>query len=415
MRHSNLKVLHLVPYNPVQPDFGGALRIYHVLQHLLNNYDVTVAGFGTKEQEEMLIQEFPQLKGKSYFHNHVNEGLSREIVKLKSVLTNTSAWRLLTQSVEFERIIDNLFKKEQFDLVISEFPVIGMYTSKYSVKSIINCHNVEYDNFRRMTQVSGLLKRWFYKKQADIFFKEETEALRQQNALLVTSNLDIDELEITVPGVPKYLVPNGVDTTFFSPDENIQHPHSLVFVGMMGYVPNYDGIQFFLEEVFPHVLKKYPDCTITIVGKNTPEFITSQASENVIITGFVEDTRPYINAASVYVVPLRMGSGTRLKVMEALAMKKPVVSTSIGCEGIDVTREKNILIEDDPKAFADAVMRLFENHELRSKLSENGHKLVHEKYDWQSVCKEIDTCISHMFSENSLKTSSHSSSEPATA
>lgn len=393
-----MKILHLVPYNPVNPSFGGALRVYHVLKHLLANYDVTIAGFGTKEQEELLVEEFPELKGQTLFIDHRYDGLNRELAKLKTVFMNKSSWRIVTESSEFEEKIDQLFQKEQFDLSISEFPVMEMYSSKHNVKRIVNCHNVEYDNFRRMTIASNPLRRWFYKHQAKIFFHEETHTLNRQDALLVTSERDIQELERTVPDTPKYLVPNGVDTEFFTPKENVTNPHSLVFVGMMQYLPNVDGIEFFLEEVFPLVLEKYPDCKVTIIGKNPPESVTSLKSENVEFTGFVDDTRPYIDKAAVYIVPLRMGGGTRLKVMEAMAMKKAVVSTSIGCEGIDVSHGENILIEDQPKDFANAICTLFENYELRNRLKDNGYKLVHQKYDWKSVCSEIDTAIKHLFS-----------------
>lgn len=380
-----MKVLYLIPYSPANPVFGGALRIYHLLKHLCTYHDVTVAGFSTPQEELKLLDQFPALEGKTHFVAYPYTYKNARWRLLQSVFSKHSNWYQLTKSKLFQQKLDWLFEEESFDIIQSEFPVMAMFRFNSDAVKIIDSHNVEYDNFKRMAQVKNPFKKLFYHLEAYKFYKEETAVCAQQDALLVTSARDISLFNETTPDVRKYLIPNGVDTTYFQPFKAAPVRHSMVFVGMMKYVPNYNGIIWFLNEIFPKILEFIPDASITIVGKNPPDSILKRASKNIIVTGFVEDTRPYIEKSSVYVVPLRMGGGTRLKIMEALAVKKPIVSTSIGCEGIDVQNGKSIMIGDTPDKFAARVIELFSNPERVAGLTDEGYALVNDKYRWESI------------------------------
>ena len=385
-----MKILYLVPYSPANPVFGGALRIYHLLTHLSKFHDVTVAGFSTPEEEKDLINQFPMLEGKTYLVDYPYSDRSVRWALLKSLFTIHSNWYQLSRSKLFQQKLNQLLALESFDIIQSEFPVMAMFSYDTSAIKIIDAHNVEYDNFKRMAKVKNPFKKLFYHLEAFKFYREETKVCREQDALLVTSERDISIFDETVPDVPKYLIPNGVDTNYFKPFTVLPEPYSMVFVGMMKYVPNYDGITYFLDEIFPKILQKVPLATITIVGKNPPQSILSRANQNIIVTGFVEDTRPYIEKSAVYVVPLRMGGGTRLKIMEALAVKKPIVSTSIGCEGIEVVNGESILIADNSDEFANKVIELFENPALSKSITEKGYELVMNLYKWESIGLKMD-------------------------
>lgn len=391
-----MKILYLIPYSPANPVFGGALRIYHLLTHLCKYHDVTVAGFSTPEEERELIKQFPRLAGKTHFVNYPYSDKSKRWSLIQSLFTTHSCWHQVTRSKPFQEKLDRLLAAESFDIIQSEFPVMAMFRNNSPAIKIIDSHNVEYDNFKRMAKVKNPFKKLFYHLEAYKFYREETAVCRQQDALLVTSERDISIFNQTVPGVSKYLIPNGVDTNYFQPFKTQPVPHSMVFVGMMKYVPNYDGIAWFLDEIFPKILEKIPDATITIVGKNPPQSILSRASQNIIVTGFVEDTRPYIEKSAVYVVPLRMGGGTRLKIMEALAVKKPMVTTSIGCEGIDVVNGESLLIADKPDEFADKVIELFTNPKRAEDLTEKGYELVKNQYRWESIGRQMDRAYNEL-------------------
>lgn len=396
------KILYLIPYSPANPVFGGALRIYHLLKHLYKYHDVTVAGFSTPEEEGELIKQFPLLAGKTHFVNYPYSERTARWSLIKSLFTSHSNWHQVTRSNEFQQKLDTLLAAETFDVIQSEFPVMAMFDYNSPAMKVIDAHNVEYDNFKRMAKVKNPFKKLFYHLEAYKFYKEETAVYAEQDALLATSERDISIFDQTQPEVPKYLIPNGVDTTYFQPFDTQPVPHSMVFVGMMKYVPNYDGITWFLDEVFPKILEKVPDATITIVGKNPPQSISSRADKNIIVTGFVEDTRPYIEKSAVYVVPLRMGGGTRLKIMEALAVKKPMVTTSIGCEGIDVVDGESILIADKPDEFAAKVIELFTHPKLAADITEKGYELVNSKYRWESIGLQMDQAYKELAELNSL-------------
>jgi len=385
-----MKVLYLIPYSPANPTFGGALRIYHILKHLCQYHEVTVCGFSTPEEEKELIESFPELKDHTYLLDPPYNRSSRRFGQLKSLFSSQSRWKQISTTDRMQETIDYLLESYSFDIIQSEFPVLAMYRFNSSAKKIIDCHNVEYDNFKRMTKVKNPLKKLFYHLEAYKFYKEETQICRKQDALLVTSKRDISIFNRSVPDTPKYLIPNGVDSNYFSPRKTASDPYSMVFVGMMKYTPNYDGINFFLDDIFPKILDVYPDATITIIGKNPPSSVTRRANKNIIVTGFVEDTRPYIDKSSVYIVPLRMGGGTRLKIMEALSMKIPLVTTSIGCEGIDLVNGHSALIADKPQVFADKIMELFANKKLASRLTENGYQLMMDKYRWENIGKRLE-------------------------
>jgi glycosyltransferase involved in cell wall biosynthesis len=388
-----MKVLHLHPYIPAPPDFGGAIRIYHILKHLTENHDVTVAGFGNRGDMEALLEAFPALKGKTHYVTHPWRRKLKKLIQFYSLFTDKSYWLNMSNTNRMQRNLEDLLSTHDFDLIQAEFPPMGAFNLKSDAIKILDAHNVEYDNFRRMSKLEGkALRRFFYTKEFKKFYKEEIEICRKQDAVFTTSDRDRQIFEEDLPEVPKYVIPNGVDMDFFHPaaPDTKPEPHSLVFVGTMGYVPNFDGIKYFLNDILPLIRKQIPDIKLYIVGKNAPAEIQEQAGDNVVITGFVDDVRPYVWKSSVYVVPLRMGGGTRLKVLEALAMKKPMVTTQIGCEGIDVTHGESALIANEPEAFSEAVIRLLKDKKLRQQIMDYGYELVGSKYSWDVIGEHLE-------------------------
>jgi glycosyltransferase involved in cell wall biosynthesis len=183
------------------------------------------------------------------------------------------------------------------------------------------------------------------------------------------------------------ILENGVDLDYFQKaPPGIAERLKLVFVGMMGWMPNSDGIKYFVSEILPRIRKEFPDIEIDIVGKDPPEDIVKLSEmPGIRVTGTVDDVRPFVWGAQVYVVPLRFGGGTRLKILEAFAMHKPVVSTSLGCEGIECRNGKELIIADSPSDFADAVILLLHDPAKREALSSNALQLVEATYGWQRL------------------------------
>lgn len=396
-----MKILHFFPYLPTPATFGGALRVYHILKHLSENYEVTVAGYCEYGDMDLFKKEFPSLVDKSHFiKRKFRRGVGRRLIQVASYLSSHSYWYNWSYSKELENNLNNLLAEQDFDVVMGEFASMGHFNLHTDAIRVIDAHNVEYDNFRRMSTLEfSWIRKNFYKREYERSYKEEIAAFKKQDALLVTSARDGSIIKKDVPEVPQFVIPNGVDTSYFSSGGVDPEPFSLVFTGTMGYVPNYDGMLYFLKQIFPIIKRSIPEAKIYIVGSNPPPTLLKHQSNSVIITGFVDDVRPYIDKASVFVVPLRMGSGTRLKVVEALSMQKPVVSTSIGSEGIDVTDNEDLLLRDEPEAFAEAVIELFSNGKLRSRLIDSGYNLVKSKYDWNVIGQSMDRAFLELMSK----------------
>jgi glycosyltransferase involved in cell wall biosynthesis len=229
-------------------------------------------------------------------------------------------------------------------------------------------------------------------------FKIDEIALWEKyDGITTTSIRDKEVIKKYVSGMKIEVIPNGVDTSYFKPAPTNSIEKALVFTGTMDYYPNVDGMAFFIREILPIILKEEPDLKLYIVGKNPPSQMKKFENSNIVITGFVNDIRPFVQRAAVYVVPLRVGGGTRLKILEAMAMEKPVVSTPIGCEGLEVEDEKNILIASDPHSFASYVLKLLRDATLRMRLGREGRQLVESKYDWLSISEKLESFYDRLF------------------
>ena len=386
-----MKVLHLMPYSPEPPIFGGALRTYHLLGHLVDRHEVTVVCFGTPGDSSRLKEKFANVRDVHTLPFSWPLRF-RRLGQFSAHWTRDSYFQFACRSKEMQSLLDGLFTRNEYDLLQVEFHFMGNFTLETDAVRVLDEHNIEYDNFRRMAvHTRSAVRRWYYGHEYKRLLREEADTCRKHDAIFLTSERDKAILDADVADVPKYIVPNGVDSSYFKPSGGPHEEFSIVFTGMMGYVPNYDGILWFLDRIFPHIRRVIPGVKIYVVGNNPPKSVLSRASDNVVITGFVEDVRPYVWKSAVYIVPLRMGGGTRLKVLEAMAMKKPIVTTSIGSEGIDVRDRESVLIADQPQAFAHSVIELLRDESLRNRLTRNGHELVRSRYEWSVIAGEVDS------------------------
>lgn len=382
-----------MPFSPVPPDFGGALRVYHLLKQVAKRHPVTVLTYGNPEDAGRIRREFdlPEVR----VVPPTWKASKRRVGQLFSTFTAHSFFQQSVVGPAFQGELDALLSSQRFDVVQTEFSHLGPFDLKTDALKVLDTHNVEYDNFRRMYESSPWgVKKLHYGLEFQKMKADELKWARAQDVVLATSDRD-KELFGQDLSVPIHVVPNGMDGEYFSPRPDVPvEETSLVFTGMMAYVPNHDGINWFCDEVLPLIAAKVPNVKLYVVGKNPPESILARKSPQVVVTGTVPDVRPYVWKSAVYVVPLRMGGGTRLKVAEALSMKKPMVSTRIGCEGIDLKDGESCLMADSPQDFADAVLRLLDDVRLRKVLAENGHQVARKKYDWNVIGETLERIYS---------------------
>jgi glycosyltransferase involved in cell wall biosynthesis len=281
------------------------------------------------------------------------------------------------------------------DLIQVEHSTNGIWLDGLgaSVPRILVCYDIrsllEYRFFKTgasLRQKPAALLEWLRMRS----YERRVTALF--NRIVVLSESERRKMGSLTGRTDIAIVPNGVDTRFFSPLEGASDPEALVFTGSMFWPPNYDAMRHCITEILPRIWRERPGVTLSIVGPRAPEFLRrlSASDRRITLHDYTGDQRPCIARAAAYIVPIRMGSGTRIKILEAMAMGKPVVSTAVGCEGHAVTNGRDILIADRPAEFASCVLRLLRDRGLADSLARAGLDLVRRVYDYRTLAPSFD-------------------------
>lgn len=391
-----MRILLLSPHVPA-PMAGASTRDYHMVRMLAEQHDVFLLTLNESIVEGIvpdrsdlahLVKSMRVIEGA---HNQ-----SKRRAQLMAALRGRSY--LLSRSIlpAMQQAIDEVCVQKQCDVVVCESVMLAGYRLPPGVRVIIDQHNLEYELCWRTYRQEKIGLRKFYSwLEAKRLRPEELRRCRNAKLVLVTSERELVELKRQEPACKVALVPNGVDTVFFQPANSVKEEEPrLVFTGSMDYYPNTDAALFFAHHCWPIIKAQIPEVAWTIVGKNPPPQIQLLAElPGVTVTGSVPDVRPYIEKASLAIAPLRIGSGTRLKILEAFAMQKAVVSTSLGCEGLQVKDGRELVIADEAKHFAAAVIRLLQHAEARGVLGVAGRRLVEAEYSWDVVGRRLREAI----------------------
>ncbi|MDA8172096.1 MAG: glycosyltransferase family 4 protein [Nitrospiraceae bacterium] len=264
-----------------------------------------------------------------------------------------------------------------------------------SKPAVLSAHNVESQIWKRYLENEGsLLKREYIRVQYKKLLAYEVALCRKYDRVAAVSRLDKEHFQRQYACRNVDIVPNGVDETYFKPADEAIEPNSIVFTGSMDWRPNQDGIRFFLREIWPEIKNELRGAKFYIVGRRPPGWLVKigAAGNDVIVTGGVEDVRPYIAKAGLYVVPLRIGGGSRLKILEALAMKKVVLSTTLGAEGLDLSNGVHLYLEDRPHEFARMAVHVLKSLGRHAHIAEKGCQAVLAGYTWDSIAELMDAC-----------------------
>ena len=386
-----MNILVLTPYIPYPPGFGGSVRIYHLIRQIGRRHDVHLLSFREEIGSGDPRGIEPFCRSVTLIDRRVGNKRSRQLMSLFS--PRSFQWRF-HYSRSMQAALDRLVAERSIDLVLVEFSQMAGFRFPAGVPVVLDEHNVEYDLLDRMAaHEGGAFRRLFNRIEAFKFRREELAAVRRASLTLVTSERDGRLLASHGPGLATEVITNGVDCGRFARPDGPRMPDAAVFVGATHYFPNEDGVLFFLLDIHEKIRKMKPGFKFTVVGGNPPPSVTVHRSRSVEVTGFVEDVRPYMWRASVFVVPLRMGGGTRFKIVEAMAAGVPVVSTRLGAEGIPVTDGRELLLADDPADFADAVLRILSDRDLADSLARAGLELVRRRFDWQVIGDSLNAVL----------------------
>lgn len=299
---------------------------------------------------------------------------------------------LAHRSSAFRTRISKLIATGNLDIVHFDTIALAQYLpEQLPCASVVTHHNIESMLMaRRSAAEKGYAARFYTRQQARKLESYEADHSPRFDMNIMMSSLDEAALRHLAPDIRTAVVPNGVDVEYFVPRPDEERP-VMIYTGGMNMFANRDAVLYFLHEIWPMIRKQIPDAQFFAVGQDPPPELCALATANsgIVVTGYVDDVRPFIAQAGVYVVPLRVGGGTRLKVVDAMAQGKAIVSTSLGCEGIDVIPDKTIMIADDPQEFAERVVYLLRNPSDRARLGQAAREMAVTRYAWPMVGERL--------------------------
>lgn len=391
-----MRVLYVMPDLPYPPHNGGKIRNFNFIQMMAEKgHDVTLVASDRRPEEDgraAALAPFCEELIAVPLEEQQTLAAKRR-VQLRSIASRHPYHRTCYFAPSMQKAIDRVVAARDYDVIHVAFAQMGYYSFPREIPIVLDNHNAEFDLLRRIyeNEARPSIRKLYSYLEWKKFERDELANCRAAQRCLVTSDRDKAIFEARLDDTPFEVLANGVDLDFYAPDTAAPVTDNvLLFTGTIDYFPNTEGLIFFFEEILPKIRAEVPDVRFVVAGRNPPPSVMRFAEEpGVTITGAVDDIRPYYRQAKIVVVPLRLGGGTRLKILEAMAMLKPVVSTSVGAEGNEAQDGEHLLLADDPASFAAAVVRLLGDDAERQRLEANGAKLVAETYDWNILVDQL--------------------------
>ena len=403
MSEGRLSILYVSPMPASPPRFGAQARMHGLMTQLARRHDLTVvmlvdntslrsrsAGGPCRLTAAMSCWSPDRTSGKAS---------RKRLLQLQSLASTRSFERRLAAVPEMQRALDRVLRAKRFDLVNLEFSFLGGCDLRQAPPNerlprlVVDSHNIDYELARQYARAGRSLAHRLY---AGVNWRklrrEELGTYRDADGVYLCSAEDERRLLDVVPGARTAVIPNAADVEYYQPRPTDPPPdgRTVVFFGLLSYAPNVDGVIYFVQKIWPRIAEAHPEARLKIIGGKPPRSLQPLAGPRVELTGFVPDLRPHLAAAAAVVVPLRLGGGTRLKIVEAMAMGKAIVSTTLGAEGIEAVPGRDLLIEDQPEAFADAVNRLLGDPELAARIGQSARGLAVERYSWSGAAQALE-------------------------
>lgn len=375
-------------------DTGGKIRSYNILRHLARNHHVTLLSYYGGQRDvayEADIQH--ELPGAQTIYTAALDGtvLAHSLGYLRRVFQSAPFAVSKFTHPEVKRVVATSLREKKFDVVVCDFLAASLnFPDVLATPTVLFQHNVESALWRRRASTeSNTAKRLVYQIEANKMARYERAALHKFHHVIAVSEHDRQQMIAMSAGSGITVVPTGVDIQKYAVVAPAKaDPPRIIFTGSMDWEPNIDAVVYFCRNVFPRVRAEFPSAVFQIVGRTPHARVKQLASDSVEVTGTVPSVAEYLRDATLVVVPLRIGGGTRLKIFEAMAMGKAVISTSIGAEGLDVQSGRDLILVDDAAAFAEAIVLLLRDGRLRRQYEDAATKLA-AQYDWSNIVQRF--------------------------
>jgi glycosyltransferase involved in cell wall biosynthesis len=395
----NILFVSQMPASP--PRFGAQARVHGLMTQLARCHDLTAVMLVDEEFDAEECRKAMQAYCRVVLvpNPHVQHGLAKRLQQLRSLASTRSFERLQVTVPAMQRALDRVLRADRFDVVNLEFSFLGECHLRQAPPGknlpalVVDSHNIDYDLARQYARDgSSLVRRLYASANWRKLRWEELETYRYADGVYLCSAADERRLLDEVSEARTTVIPNAADVEHYQPRPTDPPPdgRTVVFFGLLSYVPNIDGVTHFVRDIWPRVAEAHPEARCKIIGGRPPPSLLALAGPRVELTGFVSDLRPHLAAAAAVVVPLRLGGGTRLKIVEAMAMGKAIVSTTLGAEGIEVVPGRDLLVEDEPAAFAEAVNRLLAEPSRAARIGQSARQLAVERYAWSGAARALE-------------------------
>lgn len=397
-RLSILYVSHM-PASP--PRFGAQARIHGLMTELAQRHDLTAVMLIDNEFDAEECREAMQAYCREVLlipNPYGREGLAKRLLQLQSLASTSSFERLRVVPPGLQCALDRVLLAKRFDVVNLEFPYLGHYQLRQAPSGaklprvVVDSHDIAYDLARQFARTGSLGRRLYGEVNWRKLRQEELQTYRDADGVYLCSAADEQRLLDQAPGVRTAVIPNAADIEYYQPRPGDPTPdgRTVVYFGLLSTVPNIDAIIHFIQDIWPHIAEAHPEARFKIIGGKPPLALQRLTGPRIELTGFVQDLRPHLASAQVLVVPLRIGGGTRLKIVEGMAMGKPIVSTTLGAEGIEAVSGRDLIIADQPEAFANAVIRLLTDPGLAARIGQSARQLAVERYAWSGAAQALE-------------------------
>ena len=400
MSAERLSILFVSQMPASPPRFGAQARMHGLMSQLAQRHDLSAVML---VDDEFDLEESRRAM-QAYCREVVlvpnpygREGLTKRLLQLRSLASTRSFERLRVTVPAMQQALDRVLRARLFDIVNLEFSYLGHCDLRQAAgerlpRLIVDSHNIDFDLARQYARTGSLDRRLYYRCNWRKLRREELSTYRDADGIYLCSAADERRLLDKVPEARTAVIPNAADVEYYQPRPTDPPPdgRTVVFFGALSYVPNVDGVMHFVRDIWPRIADAHPEARCKIIGGRPPPSLLALAGPRIELAGHVPDLRPHLAAASVLVVPLRLGGGTRLKIVEGMAMGKAIVSTTLGAEGIDAVPGRDLLIEDEPGRFADAVSRLLAQRSLATRIGQAARQLAVERYAWSRAALALE-------------------------
>ena len=387
-----MKILFLSITVPFPATDGGRIRVLNLLTQVSKTDQITFLGLETAPTDQEGIAYLQRLGIACYL---VSNQASPPKISLGTITKSFIQRKPITVTrydiSSYRRKLGELVQSQNFDLIHYEMFHTAQFLAEVDLPKVLSTQNVDSYIWARLSEkTKNPAKKVFYLSQKRAFKRYEKLISPQFSTTTCVSETDQNWLRESCPDLRVDVIPNGVDLDLYQPNHDERIPDTLLYTGSMDWFPNEDAVIYYVNEMWPIIRSRCPNVRFLIVGQYPTENVRKLSNlPNIEVTGRVDDVKPYIAQSAVYVVPLRIGGGTRLKILEALAMEKAVVSTSIGAEGLDLINNEEAIIEDNPLQFAAKVVELLENPERCRQLGKKGRSRVQRDYGWQAIGEKL--------------------------